>query len=77
MIYDKVVALIANQLPVRKADITPESRLSEDLGADSANVMILIMDIEQEFNIEVEDDALGTIETVGDIVSYLEAHAKG
>lgn len=72
MVYDKVVALVANQLPVKKEEITRNSRLAEDLGADSANVMILIMDIEQEFDIEVSDDVLGNIRTVGDIVDYLE-----
>lgn len=72
MVYEKVVELIANQLPVKKEDILRESSLTEDLGADSANVMILIMDIEQEFDIEVDDSMLERIQTVGDIVDYLE-----
>jgi acyl carrier protein len=76
MIYDKVVALIAHQLPVKKERITRDSRLLEDLGADSANVMILVMDLEQEFDLEVDDEVLAGIRTVGDIVDYLEAHAK-
>ena len=46
--------------------------LLEDLGADSANLMMLIMDLENEFNITVEDEALGTIKTVGDVVAYIE-----
>jgi acyl carrier protein len=45
--YDKVLDLIASQLPVKRGSITRESRLLEDLGADSANVMILVMDLEQ------------------------------
>lgn len=76
MIYDKVVALIAHQLPVKKERITRDARLLEDLGADSANVMILVMDLEQEFDLEVDDEVLAGIRTVGDIVDYLEAHAK-
>jgi acyl carrier protein len=70
--YDKVLDLIASQLPVKRESITRESRLLEDLGADSANVMILVMDLEQEFDIVVEDDVLGNIKTVGDIIDYLE-----
>jgi len=70
--YEKVLDLIASQLPVKRENITRESRLLEDLGADSANVMILVMDLEQQFDIVVEDDVLGNIKTVGDIIDYLE-----
>jgi acyl carrier protein len=73
--YEKVLDLIASQLPVKRENITRESRLLEDLGADSANVMILVMDLEQEFDIVVEDDVLGNIKTVGDIIDYLEKRA--
>jgi acyl carrier protein len=73
--YEKVLDLIASQLPVKRESISRESRLLEDLGADSANVMILVMDLEQEFDIIVEDDVLGNIKTVGDIIDYLEKHA--
>lgn len=76
MIYDKVVELICAQLPVKREKITAASRLLEDLGADSANVMILVMDLEQEFDITVEDDVLATIATVGDIVDYLQANTN-
>ena len=72
--YEKVLDLIASQLPVKRENISRESRLLEDLGADSANVMILIMDLEQEFDLTVEDEALTSIRTVGDIVKYLEEH---
>ena len=72
MVFEKVVSLIAGQLPVKPEDIKMESRLFEDLGADSANVMMLIMDLEAEFNLTVEDEMLTGIRTVGDIVTYLE-----
>ena len=72
MIFDTVKSMIAKQLKVDEASITPESRLIEDLKADSANVMMLIMDLETEFNITVDDDVLPNIRTVGDIVTYLE-----
>ena len=74
MIYDKVVELICEQLPVKKDKITLDSRLLEDLGADSANLMILVMDLEQAFDITVDDDVLQNIRTVGDIVDYLKAN---
>ncbi len=74
MVFEKVVNLIAGQLPVKPEDIKMESRLFEDLGADSANVMMLIMDLEAEFDLTVDDDVLTGIRTVGDIVEYLEKH---
>lgn len=74
--FDRVVSMITSQLPVKAERVTRESRLVEDLGADSANIMILIMDLESEFDIVVEDDALSTIKTVGDVVDYLEAHVQ-
>jgi acyl carrier protein len=76
MVLEKVIELIEQQLPVEATKITMDSRLFEDLGADSANVMMLIMDLEQEFDLTVEDDALTSIQTVGDIVKYLEANIK-
>ena len=70
-VYEKVVSLIVGQLPVKAEDVKMESRLFEDLGADSANVMMLIMDLEAAFDITVEDEMLTGIQTVGDIVNYL------
>ena len=55
-VFEKIAGLIEMQLPVSKDQIKPESRLVEDLGADSANIMILICDIESEFDIQVEND---------------------
>ena len=74
MVFEKICELIRDQLPVGNKEITLESRLVEDLGADSANVMMLIMDIEQEYNITVDDSLLAGVRTVGDIVKYLEAN---
>ena len=74
--YDKVVALIADQLRIDPATVTPASRLLEDLKADSANVMMLIMDLESELGIMVDDDALMRLRTVGDIVSYIEENRQ-
>lgn len=70
--FEKVAKLIADQLRIDVSTIKPESRLLEDLKADSANVMMLIMDLESELGIMVEDDALMRLRTVGDIVAYIE-----
>lgn len=71
-IFDKVKEYILMQLPVDAAKVTDDARMVEDLGADSANLMMLIMDLETEFNMTVEDDALSTVKTVGDIVDYIQ-----
>ena len=73
-VFDKVKEYILMQLPVGEDQIVADARLIEDLGADSANLMMLIMDLENEYDTTVEDEALFTIMTVGDVVSYIEAH---
>ena len=71
-IFDKVKEYILMQLPVDEGKVVDSARMVEDLGADSANLMMLIMDLETEFNLTVEDEALGAIRTVGDIVDYIQ-----
>ena len=73
-VFDKVKEYILMQLPVAEEKVTMEAKLVDDLGADSANLMMLIMDLEAEYDTTVEDEALMNIKTVGDIVSYIEAH---
>ena len=75
-IFDKVTELLASQLPVDQAAMKPESRMIDDLGADSANIMILICDVENEFGITVDNDMLTKIVTVDDLVKYLESELK-
>ena len=69
---EKLIAMVAEQMGVDAAQVKPESRLKEDLQADSASVMMLVMDVETEFGIEVEDDAIEKVKTVGDMVRYNE-----
>ena len=73
MVFEPVANMIATQLKMAVKDITPEKRLVEDLKADSANIMVLIMDLEDTFNLMVEDDAINTLKTVGDVVKYIES----
>ena len=69
---EKLIAMVSEQRGVPAAEIEPESRLKEDLQADSASVMMLVMDVESEFGIEIEDDAIETVKTVGDMANYIE-----
>ena len=69
---EKLVAMVAEQLGVDASEVKPESRLKEDLQADSASVMMLVMDVESEFGIDVEDDAIEKVKTVGDMARYIE-----
>ena len=74
MVYETVAGMIAKQLKMDAKDITPDKRLVEDLKADSANVMVLIMDLEDAFNMTVDDAAITELRTVGDVVKYIEDH---
>ena len=74
MVFEDVKVMIAKQLKADPATITRETRLVEDLKADSANVMVMIMDLEDKFGIMVEDDQIMKMKTVGDVVDYIEKH---
>ena len=74
MDFEKVKNMIAEQLKVDPAEIKPESRLMEDLKADSANIMVMIMDLEDKFDLTVEDAAITELKTVGDVAEYIEKH---
>ena len=76
MDFETIKGMIAEQLKVNPEDIKPESRLIEDLKADSANIMVMIMDLEDQFGITVEDDQIMKLKTVGDVAAYV-AKAKG
>ncbi len=72
---EKVISMIAKQLRINENEVTPEKRLLEDLKADSANVMVMIMDMEDEFDISVDDGAIVKLKTVGDVIRYIEENA--
>ncbi len=74
--FEKVKAIIIKELGVEENKITMEARLSEDLGADSLDAVELIMAIEDEFGIEVNDEAAQQIHKVGDIVNFVEKSVK-
>ena len=75
MIFDKLKALIAEQLSVDPADITLEATFVDDLGVDSLDLVELSMALEDEFGIEeMSEEDLANIKTVGDLVEYLAKH---
>ena len=71
-ILEKVKKLISEQLDVEEANIQESSSIADDLGADSLDVVDLVMAIEDEFSIEMPEDQVENIKTVGDIVKYIE-----
>ena len=73
MTFDKLKAIIVEQFDVDEALVTPEADMQEDLGIDSLDVVDLIVIISEEFDIEIPDEAVDNIKTVGDIVSYIES----
>ncbi len=73
MVFEKIRAILCEQLDIEESAVTMESNIAEDLGADSLDVVDLIMSIEDEFNIEVPDDQIENIKTVGDVVNYIES----
>jgi acyl carrier protein len=73
MVLEKVKAILAEQFDVEADKITVDTDLQEDLGADSLDVVDLLMSIEDEFEVEVPDEEIENIKTVGALVSYIEA----
>ena len=71
-ITEKVTEVIADKLGVESSQITTEARFTTDLGADSLDVVELIMDFEKEFNISIPDEQAEKIETVGQAIEYIE-----
>ncbi len=74
-VFDRVKARVAHQLGVEEETVTRESSFVEDLGADSLDVVELVMALEDEFKIEIPDDQAEKIVTVGDAVGFIESHA--
>ena len=70
--FERIRTIIAEELDVDKASIEPQSKLADDLGADSLDAVELIMAIEEEFDVEIDDNDATKIKTVQDIVDYLE-----
>ena len=71
--FDKVKAVVVEQLGVDEAEVTIDSTFIDDLGADSLDIVELIMAFEEEFNVEIPDDVAEKIKTVKDTVEYIDS----
>ena len=74
-IFDKVKEIIVEQLGVAEDAVTQESSFIDDLGADSLDIVELIMALEEEFDIEIPDSDAEKVVTVGDVVDYIKDNA--
>lgn len=72
----KVKSIIAEQLGVGEDEIKPESSFIDDLGADSLDIVELVMAMEEEFDVEIPDEQAEAIKTVKDAVDYINSHKK-
>jgi acyl carrier protein len=72
----KVKSIIAEQLGVGEDEIKPESSFIDDLGADSLDIVELVMAMEEEFDVEIPDEQAESIKTVKDAVDYINTHKK-
>ena len=72
MIFDKVKSIIVDQLDVDEDKVTMNANIQDDLGADSLDIVDLVMSFEEEFDLEIPDDQVENIKTVGDVVKYIE-----
>ena len=75
MVFEKVRKIITEQLGLDEKDVKMESAFIEDLGADSLDIVELIMAMESEFDMEIEDDEVEDISTVEDVVNYIKENA--
>ena len=75
-IEEKVKEIIVEQLGVNPEQVTPNASFIEDLGADSLDTVELVMAFEEEFSVEVPDEDAEKLQTVGDVIRYIEERAK-
>lgn len=75
MTFEKIKDILAEQLDADKDEMTMETNIAKDLGADSLDVVELLMSIEDEFEVEIPDEEIENIKTIGELVEYIEANS--
>ena len=76
MVFEKVRDILCEQLDVDEEKVTMEANITDDLGADSLDLMSMLGEAEEEFDVEVPDEEVENIKTVGDIVKFIESHVE-
>ena len=72
----KVIAIVCEQLDVKKDDVEPSKTFTEDLGADSLAIVELVLAFEEAFGLKIPDNEVGNIKTVGNAIDYIKQHAS-
>jgi len=72
MVFEKVKNILVEQLDLDPDDVTMDSAIIDDLGADSLDIVDLVMSLEDAFDAEIPDEEIETLKTVGDVVKYIE-----
>ena len=75
MVFEKVKEILVDQLDVNEDSVAMESSITDDLGADSLDVVDLVMSLEEEFDVEIPDEEIESIKVIGDLVKYIEANS--
>ncbi len=74
MVFEKIKKMLAEQLDANAEEMTMETKIDEDLGADSLDVVELLMSIEDEFEVEIPDEEIENLKTIGDVVEYIQSN---
>ena len=74
-IFQTMRDLVSEQFAMEPAEVTMDTSFEEDLGADSVDLVELVMDLEQEYDLEIADEELESMKTVADIVTFIEQHS--
>ena len=75
MVFEKVRDILCDQLDYDEEKVTMDSSIIDDLGADSLDVVDLVMSLEEEFDIEIPDEEIENVKTVGDMVRFIESNS--